>query len=88
MPHHHERGEVTMLDAPLQLLIGIVATVLFARRGNRLWLAAGKGALVSVCLTTVLGIVLAITAGTDWSTVLCRHRERYSRSPAASGTGS
>ena len=65
-----------MLDAPLQLLIGGVATVVFARRGDRLWLAAGKGAVVSVVLTTVLGVFLAVTAGTDWSKVLRGDRGR------------
>ena len=65
-----------MLDAPLQLLIGGVATVLFARRGDRLWLAAGKGAVVSVGFTTVLGIFLAVTAGTDWPAVLRKIRGR------------
>jgi hypothetical protein len=44
-----------VLDAPLQLLIGGVAMALFARRGDRLWLAAGEGAVVSVGLTTALG---------------------------------
>jgi hypothetical protein len=63
---------VTLLDGPRQLLIGGVATVLFARRGGRLWLAAGKGARVSVSITTVPGLVLAVTAGTDWSAVLRR----------------
>ena len=65
-----------MLDAPLQLLIGGVATALFARRGDRLWLAAGKGVLISVGVTTVLGVVLAVTAGTTWSTVLRRNGSR------------
>ena len=65
-----------MLDAPLQLLIGGVATVLFARRGDRLWLAASKGVVVSVGVTTVLGLVLAVTAGTDWSAVLRKIRGR------------
>jgi hypothetical protein len=59
-----------VLDAPLQLLIGGVATVLFARRGDRLWLAVGKGAVVSFGVATVLGLVLAVTASTDWSAVL------------------
>jgi hypothetical protein len=65
-----------MLDLPLQVLIGGVATVLFARRGDRLWLAAGKGAVVSVVVTTILGVFLAVTAGTDWSTVLRKNRGR------------
>ena len=58
-----------MLDAPLQILIGGLATIAFARRGDRWWLAAGKGMLVSAIFSTILGIVLAITAGTDWSRV-------------------
>ena len=58
-----------MLDAPLQILVGGLATILFARRGDRWWLATGKGMLVSFVFSTVLGIVLAITAGTDWSKV-------------------
>jgi hypothetical protein len=59
-----------MLDAPLQLLIGGVATVLFARRGDRFWLAAGKGAVVSFGVITVLGVILAVTTGTDWPAML------------------
>jgi hypothetical protein len=58
-----------MLDAPLQILVGGLATIVYARRGDRWWLAAGKGALVSVVFSTLLGIVLAVTAGTDWSQV-------------------
>jgi hypothetical protein len=69
-------GGVLMLDVPLQLLIGGVATVLFVRRGDRLWLAAGKGTLVSICLTTVLSVILAITAGTDWSKVMRGNHDR------------
>jgi hypothetical protein len=65
-----------MLDVPLQLLIGGAATALFARRGDRLWLAAGKGALVSVGVTTVLGVFLAVTAGTDWPALLGKIRGR------------
>ena len=65
-----------MLDAPLQLLVGGAATLLFARRGDRLWLAAGKGALVSVVVATVLGIFLAVTAGTDWPALLRKIRGR------------
>ena len=65
-----------MLDVPLQLLIGGVATVLFARRGNSLWLAAGKGAVVSLSVTTLLGVVLAVTAGTDWAALIRRNRGR------------
>jgi hypothetical protein len=58
-----------MLDAPLQILVGGLATILFARRGDRWWLATGKGMLVSVVFSTLLGIVLAITAGTAWPQV-------------------
>jgi hypothetical protein len=61
-----------MLDVPFQLLIGGVATVLFARSGDRLWLAAGEGVVLSFGVTTVLGIFLAVTAGTDWSALLRR----------------
>jgi hypothetical protein len=53
-----------MPDAPLQILVGGLAAMLFARRGDRWWLAASKGMLVSVIFSTLLGIVLAITAGT------------------------
>jgi hypothetical protein len=61
-----------MLDAPLQILVGGLATILFTRRGDRWWLAAGKGMLVSVVFTTLLGMVLAITAGTNWSKIWSR----------------
>ena len=58
-----------MLDAPLQILVGGLATILFRRRGDRWWVASGKGILVSVAFTTILGVVLAVTAGTDWSQI-------------------
>ena len=51
-----------MLDFPLQLFIGIVATVFFRRRGDRLWVAVGKGVLVSLVVTTVLSVILWITS--------------------------
>ena len=56
-----------MLDAPLQILVGGLATILLARRGDWWWLAAGKGAVISVITSGLLGIVVAITVGTDWS---------------------
>jgi hypothetical protein len=65
-----------MLGVPLQLLIGGAATALFARRGDRLWLAVGKGALVSFGVTAVLGIFLAATADTDRSVLLRKSRGR------------
>jgi hypothetical protein len=40
-----------MLDTPLQLLLGIVATLLFWRRGDRPWVAVLKGVLVSLIAT-------------------------------------
>ena len=51
-----------MLDFPLQLLIGIVATVIFKRRGDRLWLAVTKGVLVSLVATIILIFILWITS--------------------------
>jgi hypothetical protein len=54
--------DMPVLDFPLQLLIGIVAALIFHRRGNRLWLALGKGILVSLVATFILSIVLWITS--------------------------
>jgi hypothetical protein len=51
-----------MLDAPLQLLIGIVAAVVFWRRGDRPWLAVVKGVLISLVATFILSIILWITS--------------------------
>ncbi len=51
-----------MLDLPLQLLIGIVAAVFFRQRGDRLWLAVGKGVLVSLAATLLLSVILWITS--------------------------
>ena len=51
-----------MLDFPLQLLIAIVATVIFKLRGDRLWLAVGKGVLVSLVATIILSLILWITS--------------------------
>jgi hypothetical protein len=55
-----------MLDAPLQVLVGALTAILFKRRGDRWWIAVGKGILVSAVFATILGAVLAIAAGTDW----------------------
>jgi hypothetical protein len=56
------REGIPVLDFPLQLLIGIVATVFFRKRGDRLWVAVGKGVLVSLVVTTVLSVILWITS--------------------------
>ena len=51
-----------MLDFPLQLLIGIVAALIFHRRGDRLWVALAKGILVSLVATVILSVILWITS--------------------------
>ena len=51
-----------MLDFPLQLLIGIVAALIFRRRGDRLWIALAKGILVSFVATIVLTVIFWITS--------------------------
>jgi hypothetical protein len=53
---------IHVLDFPLQLLIGIVAALIFHRRRDRLWLVLGKGFLVSLIATTILSVVLWITS--------------------------
>lgn len=51
-----------MLDFPLQLLIGIVAALVFWRRGDPSWVAVIKGGLVSLIATFILGIIFWITS--------------------------
>ena len=51
-----------MLDFPLQLLIGIVATFICYRRGDRLWIALVKGLLVSLAATFILSLIFWITS--------------------------
>ena len=51
-----------MLDFPLQLLIGIVAALIFHRRGDRLWVALAKGLLVSLVATIILSLIFWITS--------------------------
>ena len=51
-----------MLDAPLQLLIGLIAALLFWRRGDRPWVAVVKGVLVSLAATFILSVILWITS--------------------------
>jgi hypothetical protein len=51
-----------MLDFPLQLLIGLVAAVVFWRRGDRAWVAVGKGVLVSLVATIILSVILWISS--------------------------
>jgi hypothetical protein len=54
-------GVIPMLDFPLQLLIGPVATILFWRGGNQVWVAVGKGVLVSLVATIILSVILWIS---------------------------
>ena len=54
--------DFAVLDFPLQLLIGVVAALIFHRRGDRLWLALVKGVLVSLVATVILSVVLWITS--------------------------
>ena len=51
-----------MIDLPLQLLVWIMAAVVFKRRGDRLWPALGKGFLVCLGVTVVLSLVLWISS--------------------------
>jgi hypothetical protein len=51
-----------MLDFPLQLLIGLVATFIFWRRGDQPWIAVVKGVLVSLIATLILSIILWIAS--------------------------
>ena len=54
--------DMPVLDFPLQLLIGIVAALIFYRRGDRLWIALAKGFLVSLVATIILSVILWITS--------------------------
>jgi hypothetical protein len=54
--------DIPVLDFPLQLLIGIVAALIFHRRGDRLWIALAKGVLVSLVATIILSLILWITS--------------------------
>ena len=51
-----------VLDFPLQLLIGVVAALIFHRRGDRLWIALAKGILVSFVATFILSLIFWITS--------------------------
>ena len=55
-------GGFAVLDFPLQLLIGVVAALIFHRRGDRLWVALAKGILVSLVATVILSVILWITS--------------------------
>ena len=54
--------DIPLLDFPLQLLVGIVAALIFHRRGDRLWIALAKGFLVSLVVTIILSLFLWITS--------------------------
>ena len=54
--------DFALLDFPLLLLIGVVATLIFHRRGDRLWVAIVKGILVSLVEIIVLSVILWITS--------------------------
>lgn len=51
-----------MLDAPLQLLVGVVAAFAFWRRGDRPLIAVVKGAIVSFVATILLSFILWISS--------------------------
>jgi hypothetical protein len=54
--------DVPVLDFPLQLLIGVVAALIFHRRAERLRLALAKSFPVSLVATIILSVVLWITS--------------------------
>ncbi len=54
--------DIPLLDFPLQLLVGIVAALIFHRRGDRLWIALAKGFLMSLVVTITLSLILWITS--------------------------
>ena len=54
--------DIPMLDFPLQLLTGHVATIKFWQRGDRAWVAVGKGVLVSLIATIILSFILWISS--------------------------
>lgn len=54
--------DIFVLDFPLQLLIGVVAALIFHRRGDRLWIALVKGLLVSFAVTFLLSLIFWITS--------------------------
>jgi hypothetical protein len=54
--------DLAVLDFPLQLLIGVVAALIFHRRGDRLWIALAKGILVSLVATIILSVIFWITS--------------------------
>jgi hypothetical protein len=56
------REDIPVLDFPLQLLVGIVAALVFHRRGDRLWIALAKGILVSLAVTIILSFIFWITS--------------------------
>ena len=51
-----------VFDFPLQLLVGVVAALIFHRCGDRLWIALAKGVLVSLVATIVLSVIFWITS--------------------------
>jgi hypothetical protein len=55
-------GDFAVMDFPLQLLIGVLAALIFHRRGDRLWVALVKGILVSLVATIILSVILWITS--------------------------
>jgi hypothetical protein len=55
-------GVIPMLDFPLQLLNGVVAALIFHRRGDRLWIALVKGVLASLVATIILSVIFWITS--------------------------
>jgi hypothetical protein len=54
--------DLPVLDFPLQLLIGVVAALIFHRRGDQLWIALATGILVSLVATIVLSVIFWITS--------------------------
>jgi hypothetical protein len=51
-----------MIDAPLQVLIGLVAALAFWQSGDRPWLAVAKGALVSLVASVIMSVALWVSS--------------------------
>jgi hypothetical protein len=50
-----------MLDVPLQLPVGVVAALIFHRRGDQLWIALAMEFLVCLAATIILNLILWFT---------------------------
>jgi hypothetical protein len=64
-----------MLDVPLQLPVGVVAALIFHRRGDQLWIALAMEFLVCLAATFILNLLFWLTFRRAWTAIVLENRD-------------